>query len=205
MTCGALYRVVDFVEQAGERQNLALADELLVEVGVEELNFLAQRAGHFGLLHALGVGELFLAELQHLAVIQAEGQRADEQHRAQHQPRAGEDDADSRFEALRGRIARSELILRSEQGRAAGQCASDSWPIVLRPVPTYRCGAASAASGQPGCSVSAATQTAAQQWAQRRAAMGISLRHSGHFLVVGSAGGSWCTRAIRALIGSTTK
>src|SRR6185369_14621562 len=36
--------------------------------------------------------------------------------------------------------------------------------------------------------------------------MGISLRHSGHFLVVGSAGaGALRIRAIRALIGVTTK
>src|SRR5882724_8565521 len=41
---------------------------------------------------------------------------------------------------------------------------------------------------------------------QRRASIGISLRHSGHFLVVGSAGaGALCTRAISALIGVTTK
>src|ERR1035438_2657755 len=41
---------------------------------------------------------------------------------------------------------------------------------------------------------------------QRRASIGISLRHSGHFLVVGSAGaGSLRDRAIRALIGVTTK
>src|SRR5690606_16177622 len=43
------------------------------------------------------------------------------------------------------------------------------------------------------------------QCAQRRAAMGISLRHSGHLLVVGSAGGSVRARAIKAFTGSTTK
>jgi hypothetical protein len=43
------------------------------------------------------------------------------------------------------------------------------------------------------------------QKAQRRAARGISLRHSGHFFVVGSAGGSLRERAIKALTGVTTK
>src|ERR1700676_3417859 len=48
--------------------------------------------------------------------------------------------------------------------------------------------------------------TGSAQWLQRRASIGISLRHSGHFLVVGSAGtGSLRVRAIRALIGVTTK
>src|SRR5439155_27313394 len=41
---------------------------------------------------------------------------------------------------------------------------------------------------------------------QRRASIGISLRHSGHFLVVGSAGaGAFRMRETRALIGVTTK
>ena len=44
------------------------------------------------------------------------------------------------------------------------------------------------------------------QWAQRRASMGISLRHSGHFFVVGSGGFSpRFMRATSALTGSTTK
>ena len=44
------------------------------------------------------------------------------------------------------------------------------------------------------------------QWAQRRASMGISLRHSVHFFVVGSAGaGSLRMRATSALTGVTTK
>src|SRR5437016_290933 len=50
---------------------------------------------------------------------------------------------------------------------------------------------------------------AASGWVQnpqRRASMGISLRHSGHFLVVGSAGaGALRIRAIKALTGLTTK
>jgi hypothetical protein len=44
------------------------------------------------------------------------------------------------------------------------------------------------------------------QNAQRFAASGISLRHSGHFFVVGSAGGgSFLARAIMAFTGTTTK
>src|SRR5713101_4182422 len=48
--------------------------------------------------------------------------------------------------------------------------------------------------------------TGSEQWLQRRASIGISLKHSGHFLVVGSAGtGSLRVRATSALIGVTTK
>src|ERR1700730_249447 len=43
------------------------------------------------------------------------------------------------------------------------------------------------------------------QNAQRCAAMGITLRHSGHLRVVGSPGGSWRNRAINRLSGRTTK
>src|SRR5580704_5036520 len=44
------------------------------------------------------------------------------------------------------------------------------------------------------------------QWAQRLASMGISLRHSGHFLVVGSAGaGALRIRATNRFTGVTTK
>ena len=44
------------------------------------------------------------------------------------------------------------------------------------------------------------------QNAQRRASIGISLRHSLHFLVVGSAGtGALRIRATRALMGVTMK
>ena len=42
------------------------------------------------------------------------------------------------------------------------------------------------------------------QKAQRFAWIGISLRHSGHFFVVGSAGGSLREREMSALTGSTT-
>src|SRR4029077_14121845 len=48
--------------------------------------------------------------------------------------------------------------------------------------------------------------TGCVQCAQRRASMGISLRHSGHFLVVGSGGFSpLCMRATSAFTGVTTK
>jgi hypothetical protein len=48
--------------------------------------------------------------------------------------------------------------------------------------------------------------TGCAQWLQRRASMGISLRHSGHFLVVGSAGtGALRMRDTRAFTGVTTK
>ena len=43
------------------------------------------------------------------------------------------------------------------------------------------------------------------QAAHLRAANGISLKHSGHFLVVGSAGGALRERAMSAFIGTTTK
>ena len=50
------------------------------------------------------------------------------------------------------------------------------------------------------------TQTRGEvQKAHRLAPTGISLRHSEHFLVVGSAGGSLRERAISALRGTTTK
>ncbi len=50
------------------------------------------------------------------------------------------------------------------------------------------------------------TGTLDVQKAQRRASMGISLRHSGHFFVVGSAGaGALRIRETSALTGVTTK
>src|ERR1039458_1991327 len=47
--------------------------------------------------------------------------------------------------------------------------------------------------------------TGCAQCAQRRASMGISLRHSGHFLVVGSGGGSFREREMIAFTGTTMK
>ncbi len=86
---GQLWRplgILYFIDQIRERQNLPLADQLLVEVGVEELNLFTDRSRHFGLLDALRVGQLPLAELQYLAVIERQGQHADKQHRTQHNP-----------------------------------------------------------------------------------------------------------------------
>ena len=57
------------IEKTRQGQNLAFADELLVKIGVEKLYLLAHRAGELGLLNALGIGELLLAELQNLKVI----------------------------------------------------------------------------------------------------------------------------------------
>src|SRR5512146_672695 len=52
----------------------------------------------------------------------------------------------------------------------------------------------------------APSTTDAVQNAQRRAWIGISLRHSGHLRVVGSTGtGSLLVRATKVLIGSTTR
>ena len=43
------------------------------------------------------------------------------------------------------------------------------------------------------------------QKAQRLAFLGISLKHSGHFLVLGSSGASFLDLLIRVFIGLTTK
>ena len=86
MTCGALDGIVHLVEQAGERQDLTLADQLLVEVGVKSWISSPTRARHFGLLHAFGVRELFLAEAQHLTMVEGQREDADQQHGAQHHP-----------------------------------------------------------------------------------------------------------------------
>jgi hypothetical protein len=47
--------VFDIVDESGEGKNLALTDELLSEIGLEELNFLRERASEFSLLHAFGI------------------------------------------------------------------------------------------------------------------------------------------------------
>jgi hypothetical protein len=50
------------------------------------------------------------------------------------------------------------------------------------------------------------TTLAITTWAQRLASIGISLRHSGHFLVVGAgAGWSLTIRASNQFTGTTTK
>ena len=79
------HRVVHPIEEPRKGQNLAFADELLIKIDVEKLNLFAHRTRKLGLLDALGIGELFLAEPQNLKVIQPQGQGADEQHRTQNQ------------------------------------------------------------------------------------------------------------------------
>ena len=86
VTFGSADGIFDIVDQSGQCQNLAFADELLGEIGFEELNFLGERTSQFGLLHALGIGQFFLAELQNLAVVEADGQCAYKQERPQHEP-----------------------------------------------------------------------------------------------------------------------
>src|SRR5205085_9172843 len=83
---GSPRRVVNLVGEVRKRQDLPLTDQLLVEVGVEKLNFLSERTRHFGLLHAFRIGEFCLAQLQNLTVIKRQRQHADQQHRAQHHP-----------------------------------------------------------------------------------------------------------------------
>ena len=113
---------VDLIDQAGERQNLAFADELLVEVGVELLNFFRQRSRHFRLLNALRIGQFSLAKLQNLTVIERQGQHADEQHGAQHQPENSGPVEKHRFEAteVHGRAGPITSILRSGQAGQKG-------------------------------------------------------------------------------------
>jgi hypothetical protein len=54
-------RIFHVVNQAGESQNLAFAQELLRQVGFEQLNFLRQRPGQVGLLDALRIHQFVLA------------------------------------------------------------------------------------------------------------------------------------------------
>jgi hypothetical protein len=56
-----------------------------------------------------------------------------------------------------------------------------------------------------GAYPAAAIATSDVQNAHRRAPTGISLRHSGHFVVVSSTGGSTLRPAISALTGRTTR
>ena len=53
----------------------------------KELDFLRERPGEIILLHALGIDQFVLAELQYLAVIEANRERADKQERAQNKPK----------------------------------------------------------------------------------------------------------------------
>ena len=79
--------VFHVLNRTRQLQNLLLAQKLLRQIGIEELHFLRERTRQIRLLHALGVDQFILAELQHLAVIKPNRQRADEQHRSQHEPK----------------------------------------------------------------------------------------------------------------------
>src|SRR5213083_2101321 len=68
-----------------------------------------------------------------------------------------------------------------------------------------RPGYAPTALAQPVAGAAPAAPTSAVQKAQRRAAIGMSLRHSGHVRVVTSTGGSVLYRRISALTGLTTR
>ena len=102
-------------------------------------------------------------------------------------------------------LASSRERLAAPRSVASRRCARDRYaPALLRPArldveptgrpyPTIRLGPVASANG---CA----------QNAQRRAAIGTSLRHSGHFFVVGSAGASPLRRlAASAFMGATTK
>jgi hypothetical protein len=80
-------RIFHVVDEAGQRENLPLAQELLRQVGFEKLDFLRQRPGQIGLLNALGIHQLVLAKLQYLAVVETNGECADQQKRTQNQPK----------------------------------------------------------------------------------------------------------------------
>ena len=97
---GVLGRV-DLIDQACKRKNLAFADQLLVEIRVELLNFFGQGPSDFGLLDALRIGQFPLAKLQNLPVIERQRQHADEQHGAQHQPENSRPAEKHRFESAK--------------------------------------------------------------------------------------------------------
>ena len=78
--------IVHVLNPSGEREHLALAEQLFAEVLFELQSFAGEGAGDFGLLHALGVLQFFFAEAQNLAVIEPERSDADEQKRAEHDP-----------------------------------------------------------------------------------------------------------------------
>ena len=76
-----MHGVVHVLDPSGERQHLPLAQELLAQALLELQGFVGQRAGDGGLLDALGVLQLVIAEAQDLAVVEPQGRDADEQQR----------------------------------------------------------------------------------------------------------------------------
>src|SRR5207302_541306 len=93
--------VIDTVEKPCKGQDLAFADKLLIKIDVEKLYLLADRTRELGLLHALGIGKLFLAQTQNLKMIQPQRQGADEEHRAQNQKQQSGTVFTSRFAELK--------------------------------------------------------------------------------------------------------
>ena len=81
---GGILHVFDDVR---EIHNLPLAHQLLGQVRFKVLDFLRQGTHQVRLLQALGIHQFVLAELQDEPVIQAEGQHADHQKRAQDKPK----------------------------------------------------------------------------------------------------------------------
>ncbi len=96
-----LDRVVYGADEVGEGENLPLADQLLVEIRVEELDFIGHRARHVTLLDAFGVRQLLLAQLQNLAVVEPQRKHADEQHSSQHYPENARATEEGVFDRLR--------------------------------------------------------------------------------------------------------
>src|SRR5438094_10202149 len=81
LVLGALLLVSALPIGLYHRQVLELSQEKLVDT--ERV----QRPGQIRLLDALGVHQLFLAELQYLAVVKASGKRAAQQEWAQNAPK----------------------------------------------------------------------------------------------------------------------
>src|SRR5262249_35098375 len=99
-------------------KDLPFADELLVEIRFKQLNFLAQRARNLGLLDALGIRQLLLTELQHLPVVEPNGQEADQQQCPQHHPEDARAIEKGRIEPLEAHDGSNASILREARARA---------------------------------------------------------------------------------------
>ena len=103
--------IVLVAEQIGERHDLPLANQLLVKIDVEKLDLFTDRTGDFGLLNALRIGQLCLTELQNLTVVEGQRQHADQQHRAQNQPKDSRPAENCGFEAVEVHVRACPLFL----------------------------------------------------------------------------------------------
>ena len=72
-------RIVHVLDPAGQREHLALAQELFAQILLKLKGLAREGPRDFALLNALGILQFFFAELQHLAVIKPERRDADEQ------------------------------------------------------------------------------------------------------------------------------